>query len=435
MRQTKKQAEAEVLRLQKTLQGVTPAQKAWFETKSLPHRIYYMSAHNCWCTHCGHRFSVDNIGDTLTCPECGQTFKAEKSRKETFQDFAYTAVLTTRGDWQVFRYFLTEAYNRRENEGHYFTREVMQKWYNPTTGKYVNMRIKLCSFPNYRRVPYDTYYKELKIVRQERSGSYYGENFNSEWMIKKAYPIGKILPYYKRYGLTMKNAGEVWLDTFASKIAENNWAETLIKQGQYRMAMSVLGGDCDALKWRRQIELAVRHGFDFGKLRYLRDYYDYLRQLRDLDYDLHSPKYLCPKDFAKEHDRLGVLLKRREDEIMLNKEMKEYGSKYAQRMERFKDLCIIGYGMEIRPLMSVQSVYEEGLHMHHCVFRCGYLHNPKTLLLSATLNGERCETIELDMETWKIRQSRGLQNQNTPQHDNIIKLMQSSMGQIKRLAS
>lgn len=435
MRQTKKQAEEEVLRLKKTLKGLTMKQKDWCEHKSIQHRVYYTSANNCWCTGCGHKFSVGKIGDTCTCPECGKTYKTEKSRKENFDEIAYTAILTTRGDWQVFRYFLTEAFGKKGNKTRYFMEEVMQKWFNPTTDKYVNLRVKLCSFPNYRRIPYDTYYNELKIVRQERSGSYYGDNFNAEWFIKKAYPVGRILPYYKKYGLTMRNAGEVWLDEFASKIADNNWAETLIKQGQYRLAMRILDGDCDAMTWRRQIELAVRHGFDFSKLRYLRDYYDYLRQIKDLGYDLHSPKYLCPKDFEREHTRLGELLKRKEDEIRLKKEIKEYGAQYAKRMARFKDLCIIGYGIEIRPLMTVQSVYEEGLHMHHCVFRCGYLHNPKTLLLSATLNGERCETIELNMETWKIMQSRGLQNKATPQHDNIVKLMNTNMKQIRRIAS
>ena len=445
MKQTKKQAETEVLRLQKTLQGITPAQKVWFESKSLPHRIYYKSAHNCWCTHCGHKFSVGEVGESCTCPNCGATYKTEKSSKNTFQEFAYSVILATRGDWQVVRYFITEAHVQREGympksryaityAPSFYTTEVMQKWFNPTTSQSVNFRLYLRSFPNYKKIPYDLD-SCFRIVRHERPEGYYGLDYDSEWMLKKAYPIGKILPYYKKYGLTMKNAGDVWLDLFMEKIAGNNFAETLVKKGHIELAMKALERPSDFEPWQRQVMLALRHGFDFRKVHYFRDYFDYLRQLQYLGYDLHSPKYLCPVDFYTEHARLGELEREKRKVDSRKEAMKKYGKEYAQRMEKFKDLCIIGYGMEIRPLMTIQSVYEEGKYMHHCVFECGYYQQPETLLLSATLNGERCETIELNMTSWKIMQSRGLQNKSTPQHDNIIKLMQSNMGQIKRLAS
>ncbi|TFH93975.1 hypothetical protein E4P47_09490 [Porphyromonas levii] len=47
-------------------------------------------------------------------------------------------------------------------------------------------------------------------------------------------------------------------------------------------------------------------------------------------------------------------------------------------------------------------------------------------MLSATINGKRIETIELDLETLKVIQSRGICNSTTEYHDQILQLVQQN---------
>ena len=88
--------------------------------------------------------------------------------------------------------------------------------------------------------------------------------------------------------------------------------------------------------------------------------------------------------------------------------------------------------INIRVLESVQEYLEEGNVLHHCVFTNEYYIKPNSLILSATISGKRLETIEVSLETMKVIQCRGLCNQNTEYHDQIINLVHRNMKQIRQ---
>lgn len=74
--------------------------------------------------------------------------------------------------------------------------------------------------------------------------------------------------------------------------------------------------------------------------------------------------------------------------------------------------------------------------MHHCVFANEYYDvrkKPNCLILSAKKDGERLETLEVDLSDYKIVQCRGKYNHDTPYHDTILKLMNDNMGMIKEI--
>ena len=71
----------------------------------------------------------------------------------------------------------------------------------------------------------------------------------------------------------------------------------------------------------------------------------------------------------------------------------------------------------VHVLQSVDEFYEEGKEMQHCVFSNAYYNKEYSLILSATINGKRIETIEVSLKTFQIVQSRGLCNANTEYHD------------------
>ena len=86
----------------------------------------------------------------------------------------------------------------------------------------------------------------------------------------------------------------------------------------------------------------------------------------------------------------------------------------------------------VHVLQSVDEFYEEGKEMQHCVFSNAYYNKEYSLILSATINGKRIETIEVSLKTFQIVQSRGLCNANTEYHDRIINLVNDNINLIRQ---
>ncbi|NDV84207.1 hypothetical protein D0T87_19780 [Bacteroides sp. 51] len=58
------------------------------------------------------------------------------------------------------------------------------------------------------------------------------------------------------------------------------------------------------------------------------------------------------------------------------------------------------------------------------------------MILSATINGKRIETIEVSLKTFQVVQSRGACNSNTEYHERIINLVNKNINLIqKRIAA
>jgi hypothetical protein len=88
--------------------------------------------------------------------------------------------------------------------------------------------------------------------------------------------------------------------------------------------------------------------------------------------------------------------------------------------------------IQVRVLESVEEIMEEGDALRHCVFVNEYHLKPDALILSASINGKRLETIELSLSELQIIQSRGKRNNITEHHDRIIKLVKKNMFRIEK---
>ena len=82
--------------------------------------------------------------------------------------------------------------------------------------------------------------------------------------------------------------------------------------------------------------------------------------------------------------------------------------------------------------LAVQEYLEEGTAMHHCVFSNEYYLKENSLILSATIEGRRIETIEVNLDTLKVVQSRGVCNKNTEYHDQIVSLVNANRKLIRQ---
>lgn len=85
----------------------------------------------------------------------------------------------------------------------------------------------------------------------------------------------------------------------------------------------------------------------------------------------------------------------------------------------------------IKVLPTVDDVFLEGKAMHHCIFTNGYYKREDSLLLTAKIHEKRIETIEVDLRSYELVQSRGACNQNSKYHDVIVNLINQNMDTIR----
>ena len=62
----------------------------------------------------------------------------------------------------------------------------------------------------------------------------------------------------------------------------------------------------------------------------------------------------------------------------------------------------------------------------------GYHNRENSLILSATIDGRRIETVEVSLKTFEVVQCRGLCNENTEYHERIIDLVNRNAHQIRK---
>ena len=104
--------------------------------------------------------------------------------------------------------------------------------------------------------------------------------------------------------------------------------------------------------------------------------------------------------------------------------------KYLKAKGIFFGLVFSDDLISVKVIESVEEMMEEGRLMHHCV---GDYHNREnSLILSATINGKRIETVEVSLKTFEVVQSRGVCNSDTEYHDRIIDLVNGNANLIRK---
>ena len=201
----------------------------------------------------------------------------------------------------------------------------------------------------------------------------------------------------------------------------------------------------------RAITLAKRHGFEFtydnASL-----WFDMVRAIIYCKKDWHNPVYIAPADLLATHDKFINMMHRRQEKererkrrmaealrieretAAVRKQLEDDSTKneaYIKRRKRFYDMVLTDGLIECRVLKDIKAFEEEGTAMAHCVFRCKYYDKPYSLILSARINDQRVETIEVDLSKYTIKQCYGKHDQFTMHHQRIIDLVNSQMDTIK----
>jgi hypothetical protein len=449
---------AKVEKFCNNLPAPTPKQQK-FIYRNIPAVGTIYLGNRCTCTQCGHKWADKNptTEATMTCPECGTTLKMEYVRRYNKRRFLnltdYSFIITTFRGSQVIRLFQAERsyfYSRKKDEGinerRYF--EAGQIWLDEHGNTIVAHRQHAGFFSYYQERMFSGWGR-IYIPKSQRRDDIMFRMCKSSQNI---YPDIRVLPVLKRNGFK-GNFHDIDPEIFFANLLKYNILETMLKTGDIenfkRIANS--GRLASMPEWERKeveksLRICVRHKYritDFS------GWLDTFRMLREAKMDTHNPVNICPEHPYAKHEEVYNIVhaeeirQRREEEARLRQlaeerakqTAEERNGEYIERVGKFFKVDIHDdEGLQISVLPDINAFYEEGKAMHHCVYSCRYYDQKDSLILSARVNGERAETIELSLNTWEVLQSRAVCNGTSQYHDRILALMKKSIPQLQRLA-
>lgn len=419
-----------VVELSSKLPAITETQIRWGKKHCFPHNAFRCKD-EMWCSECG-RMWVDTTGQKegyIRCPYCGEKLEVKVSRKTKDNAVSYLTVVTTSGDFQVLRHFYTARYARKGRDNHYFIDEVCQQWITADNKETVIAKAMNMGSRGW------VHTTDMSI---KQSGNiYYSHSYDIDGYV---YPKVKLLPILRRNGLRSSFHDITPAVLIRALLGESKYAEMLLKTKQYGMLSFYMHRGCLYHPW--VVNICNRNGYIIkdGSM-----YDDYLRLLDYFQLDTHNAHYVCPKNLKKEHDKLVEKKRKIEAKIRAEEERKERIERmfrmkqdilsFIRRIQPFLGMEIKDEGIVIRPLESVTQFYQEGKAMHHCVYQNEYYKRKDCLILTAQKDGKRLETVEVNIKTFKIIQSRAVCNKTSDYHDKIIEMINRNMGLIRRAAS
>ena len=219
-----------------------------------------------------------------------------------------------------------------------------------------------------------------------------------------------------------------------------NDSELCLKTGQIPMLKHMYRNGFSLLRYKPSFNICNRNHYIIKDASM---WEDYMSLLSYFGKDMRNAHYVCPKNLKTAHDKLLKIKQVREARLRQERDRAQSISKreklmkdiagFYERMEKFFGLRIEEEDIIIRPLESVTQFYQEGKAMHHCVCQNGYYRRPECLILSAKdTAGKRLETIEVNLNTLDIVQSRSFCNGVSEYHDQIVKLVKKNINLIRR---
>lgn len=411
------------------LKPITEKQVAWAYEHCFEHIAYRTAKNTLTCGDCGHTWkSTATLVDTFcgcVCPHCGKELKVSDTRKRTFKQCYYFCIVTTCKGYQVVRIVMIKADSKKGRAAEYFYSEVAQRWMT-SDGKVVTIaKLRGMGFM----------YKDLWIFDSKMEIRPHHEIYD---IISNCnhYPRVRVLPIFKRNGFKgeFHNAAPF---KFLQSLLTDSKTETLLKAGQYALLPHFAHHPYSMGKYWNAAKICIRKRYIIKDAAIWCDYLDLLGYFHK---DTQNPKCICPADLKAEHDKLVAMRKRQierqrrewereriiarqEAERRKLEQMQENERIYAEAKGKYLDIVFSDGVLRIQVLQNVQEFYEEGKAMRHCVFTNDYFKKENSLVLSARVGDERIETVEISLETFEIVQSYGIMNEYTRYHNQIINLV------------
>ena len=411
--------EKAVLEQSKHLRPITKTQDKWAFRECIDHFAYRLPKGRTTCMDCGYSWVMNKHRETCTCPHCRAKLQVKETYERKLQQKQYFTLLTTCGEFQVLRMFLLIVGMEKGYKAQTSIIEIGQYWWN-TQGRKAVVAIQRV-LGHY--VDTFSYYSPMAIRNDNEAYQHI--------VYSPIYPKFKVTDILRRNGFKDNFYGIVPTQFIPSLLTDSR-VETLLKAGRTDHLRYFLSNKKSFEELWQSYKIAVRNGYEIADISLWSDYVDTLKRLGK---DIHNPKYLCPKDLKAEHDRRHEeLLRLREREEIEQKQQKamEDEKRFKELKSKFFGICFTDGTIQVHVLESVQEHLEEGVSMHHCVFSNAYYLKEDSLILSATIEGKRIETIEVSLRTLEVVQSRGVCNKNTAYHEQIVNLVNANRGLISR---
>lgn len=439
--------ERKMVALADKLPPITDRQRRYAYDKCFkPRAVCKPRKHEVRCLCCGRvavwdKPFIESFLDTdsYDCPYCDRTTSIERHYPDTkYRESSYFTILTTFRGYQLARTFEVSRDNYgKDQPTMYDITEVFQNWI-VEDGKEIitGLRLHRSAFSCSWSRPADT----LEIHRHNASsnGAYQYEDMY-DISYNYLYPDVRVTPMLRRNGWTrqlLKYANSI------SMIDAMRWlltvpdAEMCVKIGQLDIFHNMVRRRDRRLPFLHALRIAHRRGYVVEDAQM---WYDTLSMAVELRLDTHNPSVVCPDDLYDFHDHLQARVRRlheRQERERRLQDATKYEATYVERKAPFLGIAFGDADITIAVLPTVADIAAEGEAMHHCVFQAGYYKRDDALILSARDSaGNRIETIEVNLRTFKVEQSRGKFNQNTDSHDHILDLVNRNMHLIRAAAA
>lgn len=396
-----------------------------------------------WCSDCGHKWiNVDTselsvilgIKNNVECPYCHHKLNVKVSRKQKCNEVNYMTIATVCENYQVLRHVYCYRFTRKKDAYlHYFFDEVAQEWISDD-GKRTIMA-KSMNMNSTGWINSD----ELSIKNEYGNSGYYNYRGDIYAIFGEIYPKIELLHKLRKYGLKNSFHSITPSKLIRNLLSDGSDYELCLKTKQYSMLQHLHKNGCANIKYKPSFNICNRNKY---KIKDASMWVDYIDLLCYFKFDVHNAKYVCPKNLKKEHDKLMVRQQKIQAKLRAERQRENAIREAISRKEaildfyktkiKFFGLCFSDGNIIIKPLESVVQYYQEAKAMHHCVFSSEYYKKPDSLILSATIENKRIETIELNLKTFEIVQSRGAYNSNTDYHDNIIDIVKKNINVIRQ---
>jgi hypothetical protein len=427
----KNKFQIQVVEASKTLPKLTKEQVKWGYENGIDHIGHRTKKGVITCTKCGHSWQgTGYLVATLTdcnCPNCNTKLKVETTKKRTFSARYYMTVITAHAGYQVLRSVMLFCSVKVGETPKYDYSEVMQRWIAPN-GKH-------CTFAKLRQTMGTCYYDSWIFgtpleLRSENSNNKFYINVYDKIYTGIVYPRIKLISELKRTGYKKGLYGQKPLDLFRTLMTDSR-AETLMKAGYTKLLKRIMDSGWKNIdRYWQSVRICIRNVYKIKDATLWCDYIDFLRFFGK---DLYNAKYVCPTDLKAEHDRYMLKKTKADAQAELEKQL-EKEAEFKAIKAKFFGLIFSDGRISIRVLESVREIIAEGQAMHHCVG--SYSSKEDSLILSATIDGNRIETVEVSISKLKVIQCRGLCNKNSKHHSQILSLVNNNMPLIEqRLAA
>lgn len=428
----KNKFQKQVVEANKTLPSVTQKQIEWGYNNAVQYVGQRTQKGIITCTKCTHKWQgMGELANTLLgceCPNCKSKLIVKTSKKRTFDDSYYMTIITAHKGYQVLRTIMLSYKTKVGELPQYTHSEVMQRWIAPN-GKH-------CTFAKLRQTMGNCYidswiFGSQLELRSENTNNKFYINVYDKIGIGEVYPRQKLIPELKRTGYKKEFHGQKPLNLFQTLLTDSR-VETLLKTGYTNLLERIMdsGWIWNIDNYWAYICICFRNSY---KINDAILWCDYIDMLRFFGKDLHNAKYVCPTDLKAEHDRYVVKKAKADTQVELEEQL-EIEAEFREAKAKFFGLMFSDGLISVRVLESVAEIISEGKLMHHCVG--SYHSKTDSLILSACVDGQKIETIEVSLSQLRVIQSRGVCNKNTEYHDRIVNLVNQNIPLIeKRLAA